>query len=129
MFFSTCRLGRGLVPGMKRESIYYLDNRVTPTGLVAGQPDPVLLWCWRLGHPSLQKIWSIISVESSISSLGCESCELGKHHCATFSSRVNSRSSSPFESVHSYIWGPSRMPSIKGFKYFLLFVDDFSRMM
>jgi len=54
-----------------------LDDRVTPTGLVAGQSDPVLLWHWRLGHPSLQKIRFIIPVESSISSLGCEPCELG----------------------------------------------------
>ena len=68
---------------------------------------------------------SVILVESSISSLGCESCELGKHHRATFQSRVNSRSSSTFELVHSNVWGPSRVPSIKGFRYFLLFVDDF----
>ena len=71
---------------------------------------------------------SVISVESSISSLCCVSCELGKHHHATFSSRVNSRSSSPFELVHSNIWGPNHMPSIKGFRYFLLFVDDFLHM-
>ena len=100
---------------------------MTPTGLVAVQPDPVLLWHWRLGHPSSQNIRTIISVESSISSLGCESCELDKHHRATFPSQVNS-SNSPFELVHSDIWGPSCMPSIKGFRYFLLFVDDFSRM-
>jgi len=30
--------------GHERGDIYYLDDRVTPTGLVAGQPDPVLLW-------------------------------------------------------------------------------------
>jgi len=33
-----------------------------------------------------------------------------------------------FELVHSYIWGPSRVPSVKGFRYFLIFVDYFSRM-
>jgi len=71
---------------------------------------------------------SVIHVESSISSLGYESCELSKHHRATFQSRVNSRSSSAFELVHSDVWGPSRVPSIKGFRYFLLFVDNFSRM-
>jgi len=30
--------------------------------------------------------------------------------------------------VHSDVWGLSQMPSIKGFRYFLLFVNDFSRM-
>jgi len=98
---------------------------VTPTAWL--QVDPILLWSWRLGHPSLQKIRSVIPVESFISSLSCKSCELGKHHRATFQSRVNNRSSSAFELVHSDVWNPSRMPSIKGFRYFLLFVDDFSR--
>jgi len=62
---------------------------------------------------------SVIPVESSISFLDCESCELGKHHCATFQSQVNSRSSSVFELVHSDVWGPSRVPSIiKGLHIF-----------
>ena len=105
-----------------------MDDRVTPTGLVAGQPDPILLRHRRLGHPSLQKIWFVIPIESYISSLGCESCELGKHHRATFSSQVNSRNSYAFELVHSDVWSSSHMPSIKDFRYFLFFVDDFSRM-
>jgi len=81
-----------------------------------------------LGHPSVLKLRSVIPIESSIFSLGRESCELVKHHHATFKSRVNNRSSSAFDLVHSDIWGTSRVPSIKGFKYFFLFVDDFSRM-
>jgi len=102
-----------------------LDNRVTLMSLVAGQPDSVLLWHWHLGHPSVQTMWFVIPVESSILSLGCESCEIGKHHRATFQSRVNNRYSSSFALVHSDVWGPRRVPSIKGFRYFLLFVDDF----
>jgi len=113
----------------ERGGIYYLDDRVTPTGLVAGQPDLVLFWHWRLGHPSVQKLRSVIPIESSIFSLGCESCELGKHHRATFQSRVNNRNSSAFELGHSAIWGPSRVPYIKSFRFFLLFINDFSRMM
>jgi len=105
-----------------------LDDRVTPTGLVAGQPDPILLWHWRLGYPSVQKMWYVILVECSISFLGCESCELGKHHRATFQSRINSRNNFVFELVYFDVWGTNRVPSIKSFKYFLLFVDDFSRM-
>jgi len=79
--------------------------------------------------PSMQKLRSVIPIESSISSLGCESCELDKHHCTTFQSWVNNRNSSAFELVHSNVWGPSHVPSIKGFRYFLLFVDDFSHIM
>ena len=99
-----------------------------PTDLVADQPDPVLLWHWRLDHPSMQKFQSVIPVGSFVSYSGCDSCELGKHHCAIFQSRVNNRSSYAFELVHSDVWGLSRVPSIKGFRYFMLFVDDFSHM-
>ena len=59
-------------------------DRISPTALVAAQPDPTLLW--HLGHPSLQKLRSVFPVESSGSTLGCE---LGKHHRVSFSSQVN----------------------------------------
>ena len=48
--------------------MYYLDDRVSLTGLVAGQ---------RLGYPSLQKLLSVISVESFFSTLGYASCNAG----------------------------------------------------
>ena len=43
------------------------------------------------------------------------------------SSRVNKRASAPFELVYSDIWGPCPIMSPTGFKYFVTFVDDFSR--
>jgi len=66
-------------------------------------------------------------VESSVFILSRGSYELGKHHRGSFPSRVNNHSSSAFELVHSDIWGRCRVPSFKGFRYFLLFVNDFSR--
>ena len=109
----------------ERGGMYYWDDRINPTGLVADKPDPILFWHWRLGHPSVQKIRSIIHVASSIFSLECESCEFGKHYRDTFPSRVTSRGRSLFELVHSDVWGLSRVSSIKDFRYFLLFVDFF----
>ena len=66
--FQDLTIGR-IGSGHKRGGMYYLDDGVSPTGLVAGQPDPILLGHCRLGHPSLQKLWSVISVESSFSTL------------------------------------------------------------
>ena len=102
--FQDLSTGKKISSGYERGVIYYLEDPVTPTSLVAGQFDLILLWHRRLGHPSLQKIRSVSHVKSSISSLGCESCELGKHHRATFQSRVNSRSSSVFALVYSDVW-------------------------
>jgi len=81
--------------------MYYLNDNIFPTRLVAGQPDFTLMWHWRLGHPSLQKLRSVVLVESFVSTLGCASREFGKHHHVSFPSRVNNRSSSAFELIHN----------------------------
>jgi len=41
--FQDLSTGKKIGLGRERGDIYYLDDRVTLTGLVAGQPDPVLL--------------------------------------------------------------------------------------
>ena len=43
------------------------------------------------------------------------------------SPRVNKRASSTFELVNSDVWGPYPVLSPTGFKYFVTFVNDFSR--
>ena len=110
------RIGSGM-----REKACTIWMTVSPTGFVVGQSDHVLLWHWRLSHPSVQKFLSVVRVESFIFILGCESYELGKHHHATYHSGVNNRSSSTFVLVHSDIWDTSHVPSVKGFRYFFHF--------
>ena len=44
-----------------------------------------------------------------------------------FASRCESRVSNPFHLVHSDIWGPINTPPLLGFRYFVIFVDDYSR--
>ncbi|RZC11614.1 Retrovirus-related Pol polyprotein from transposon TNT 1-94 [Glycine soja] len=39
------------------------------------------------------------------------------------------RAKAPLQLVHADIWGPSSTPSFGGRRYFLLFVDDYTRMM
>ena len=63
-----------------------------------------------------------------MSSLDCESCQFAKHHRLSSSPRVNKRVNAPFKLVHSDVWGPCPITSKPGFKYFVTFVDDYSRM-
>ena len=56
-----------------------------------------------------------------------ESCQLGKHTCVSFPKRLDQRTKSHFELVHTDIWGPSRVESTLGFWYFISFIDDYSR--
>ncbi|KAJ7959601.1 Retrovirus-related Pol polyprotein from transposon TNT 1-94 [Quillaja saponaria] len=64
---------------------------------------------------------------SSLSSLNCESCQLGKHTRASFPKHSRFRAESPFHLVHTDVWGPSRVSSSLGFQYFVTFIDDYSR--
>ena len=41
--------------------------------------------------------------------------------------RINKRASAPFELVHFNVWDPCPVMSPTGFKYFVTFADDFSR--
>ena len=34
----------------------------------------------------------------------------------------------PFKLVHTHVWGPSQVASIGGSRYFVAFIDDYSRM-
>uniref|UniRef100_A0A5B7BAZ6 Putative polyprotein n=1 Tax=Davidia involucrata TaxID=16924 RepID=A0A5B7BAZ6_DAVIN len=57
-----------------------------------------------------------------------EGCIYGKMHRLPFP-KTAWRANMPLELVHADICGPTRTPTFQNKKYFLLFVDDFSRMM
>ena len=64
---------------------------------------------------------------SSLSSLECESCQLGKHTRVLLLKRLDPWTKSPFEHVHIDVWGLSRSTSTLGFCYFVTFIDDYSQ--
>ena len=98
--------------------VYYFDNlpasSTSPTACPAATVSPHQIHC-RLGHPSLANLKLLVPSLSYLSSLECESCQLGKHHRVQFAPRVNKRVSRPFQLVHSDVWGPHRIPSIRGY--------------
>ena len=57
----------------------------------------------------------------------CEGCAIGKQQRESFP-HYKFRSYEPLALVHSYICGPMQTLSLGNNKYFLLFVDDYSRM-
>ena len=58
----------------------------------------------------------------------CEICQLGKQHRLSFPSKSAWRASEKLELIHTDICGPINENSINGSKYFLIFIDNFSRM-
>ena len=55
----------------------------------------------------------------------CESCQLAKNKRLPFV-KSNRESSFPLQLVHSDVW-QSPMVSLSGFRYYVIFIDDFSR--
>lgn len=58
--------------------------------------------------------------------LVCDACEYGKHTRTSYVSR-GLRSTSPFVLIHSDVW-TSPVVSVSGMKYFVTFIDCYSRM-
>ena len=59
-------------------------------------------------------------------SFDCSVCKLGKSKTLLFSSHGN-RAEKCFDVVHSDVWGISLVISHARYKYFVTFIDDFSR--
>lgn len=108
--------------GCESNGLYYLSS-----SKACATTDSPLTVHAQLGHPSLRKLQKLVPSLTKLSTLDCESCQLGKHTRSHFPNRVNKRASSPFALVHSDVWGPSRTINTFGSRYFVTFIDDFSR--
>lgn len=65
---------------------------------------------------------------SVVSTLRFESCELTKHSRASLPKYCRFRSNKLFEFIHSDVWGPLSVNNHSQYKYYVFFIDDFSRM-
>ncbi|KAM1422622.1 hypothetical protein ACFX2I_004733 [Malus domestica] len=88
-------------------------------------------WHQRLGHPTpeimscmLQKS-NIVADRDSKSSV-CVSCIQGKMSRTPFPLR-SVTCTSPFEKIHSDVWGPSPVKSLEGYRYYVTLIDEYTR--
>ena len=115
-------IGRGCESG----GLYILDPTVRRPIACSGVTIQFETYC-RLGHLLLPLLKKLCPQFSSLLSLDCESCQFAKHHRLSYIPRVNKRASAPFELVHSDVWGSCPVVSPTGFRYFVTFVDNYSR--
>ncbi|GKA96848.1 ribonuclease H-like domain-containing protein, partial [Tanacetum coccineum] len=87
------------------------------------------LWHNRLGHPADQ-VFNVLKNDLNLSKNTsvsvCETCHRAKQTREPFPVSDH-KSVKPGELVHLDLWGPYRVSSREGFKYFLTIVDDYSR--
>ena len=91
------------------------------------------LWHKRLGHLNVKSVKTLQSmvggmqVTKGTCDLSCEACIEGKQTRPPFPSDGARRAAKVLELVHSDVCGPMRTTSMGGARYFLTFIDDFSR--
>jgi hypothetical protein len=89
------------------------------------------LWHSRLGHVSsshLRFLASIGALENlkTCDISDCSGCKLAKFSVLPFNQSI-SVSFSPFDLIHSNIWGPSHVATKKGSRYYVSFINDHTR--
>ena len=102
---------------------------VAAVATVSSNPS-LALWHARLGHASSSRVQQFVSrgLLGSVSTenFDCVSCQLGKQTALPFNiSKLIS--TDIFDLIHSDVWGPSPVSSIGESRYFVVFVDDYSR--
>ncbi|PKU85167.1 Retrovirus-related Pol polyprotein from transposon TNT 1-94 [Dendrobium catenatum] len=113
-------------------------NRLYPIRNSFAPPQPKALvskkspvpWHQSLGHPHDRTLRLISSCNSHLKIIdiihSCKSCKESKCHKLPFEYNA-SRTCKPLDLIHSDIWGPAPINSVQGYRYYLLFVGDFSR--
>ncbi|KAL1540759.1 Retrovirus-related Pol polyprotein from transposon TNT 1-94 [Salvia divinorum] len=95
--------------------------------------DMTKLWHMRLGHMG-ERGMQILSRRDFLSGHKvqnlefCEHCVFGKLHRSKFPKKGVHRTKGTLDYIHMDCWGPSRVESIGGHKYFVSMIDDYSRM-
>ncbi|KAM1541869.1 hypothetical protein ACFX15_011235 [Malus domestica] len=89
------------------------------------------IWHKRLGHPSEEILTAMLKaakvpVSLDSSQMLCTSCISSKMCRQSFPVKQSSVTFL-FERVHSDVWGPSPKVSIEGYRYYISFIDEFSR--
>lgn len=82
----------------------------------------------RRGHAPYSVLQKIPSLKKHVMHpCNCLVCPLAKQHRLPFPT-CSTKSKRPFDLVHIDVWGPYRVCTYNGFKYFLTLVDDCTRM-
>lgn len=115
-------------------NLYRLNTDVQANLICTGITDESVLWHRRMGHLNFSDINKLpdctdgvtLSAEKNKRMLTCTTCSEGKQSRQPFNN-VGSRATQPLEIVHSDVCGPMEALSLGGMRYFINFVDDYTR--
>ena len=98
-------MGRMIGIGRESQGLFHL-SLPSPSTACTSMDTPLLIHSF-FGHPNISKFRIMVSRFSSLSSIERESRQLAKHTRVSFPKRLDQQTKSPFELVHTNVWGPS----------------------
>ena len=122
--------------GVKRNGLYVLLGKtlISPTAATVAAKvsnDKTMLWHKRLGHISQKGIYYLdkqkVFGNDLVTQLKfCKNCILGKQHRLSFNLSTH-KSKNILDYVHADLWGPAKVQTQGGNRYFMSIVNDCSR--
>ena len=132
--FQDLETGKRIGSGRLHDGLYMFDGTKDSGQAFFGDNKDVnleiLQWHRRLGHPSffvLKKLYLSLFLRTQQESLFCDACEYAKHTRNSYPLN-NNKSTIPFMTIHSDVWGPTQTPSLSGSRWFVTFIDCCTRM-
>ncbi|KAI3730698.1 hypothetical protein L1987_61872 [Smallanthus sonchifolius] len=118
-----------LVTGSQIDGLYLCGDVSNSSKVCFNSFNVSDLWHSRLGHPS-EHVLTVLKNRLKIEKIGhimpCDVCHRAKQHREPFP-LSDHKSSAVGELVHLDVWGPYKVQSREGYKYFLTIVDDYTR--
>ena len=137
----TCRVfdDDGVVAtGVKRNGMYLLDMRSRSceslrTATIQKKKRTAMEWHRTLGHMNFRDLLRLsdkLKIDETTEIPDCKCCLLAKMAKKPYKkdkNRPKIESTEPLERIHTDLSGIIRTPAVGGFKYFLTFIDDYTR--
>ncbi|KAH9704469.1 hypothetical protein KPL70_011474 [Citrus sinensis] len=124
--------GKIVMKGVRKNGLYILVGSSPVQGISASvTKDKTKLWHMRLAHISEKGLkelsnQGLLGSDKVTSLKFCEKCVFRKATRLKFSSG-RKETKQTLDYIHSDLWGPSQVPSLGGARYFVSFIDDYSR--
>jgi transposase InsO family protein len=127
--------GKLIATAVRTSSNIYVLSEIGNEKCCLGKEDESWLWHRRMGHIHFDNLVKVSKREAvrempqitKPTNTLCKHCQQGKKTKTRFKSKEYS-TTRPLEIVHTDLVGPTTTKGLKGEKYFMLLVDDYTRM-
>ena len=116
------------------ENVYILNTKLNEESHL-NLMDESWIWHGRLGHINFDNLVKVskLGVVRNLPKITkpsnpiCRHCQLGKQTRIRFKKKEHS-TSKPLELLQTHLYGPTRTKRLQGDSFFMLFIDDFTRL-